>query len=313
MEGSVHGYFVAREKKYNEQINKLKALGKSSDEVEMEYQDFIFKSMPFLEQTEETSARNKVDLKHIFSTRKEDGIFNDYMIAIDVRNHKPKQVSIIPTCPYCEEETLILKNKDTSSSCTSCGCEVSGFQIDTKPSFKDQDRITYQTQFTYKRETHFKEWIEQIESSNVYDMPNEILESVKKELAKQRITDPDTITAPTIRAVLKKIKLNKYYDFVPVLVSQVTHRPPLSLSEELKSKLFLMFKEVQKIFHDHAPANRHNFFSYPYILYKFCELLDADHVLPYLTLLKSREKLYQQDLIFKSICGALNWEFIKTI
>ena len=98
MEGSVHGYFVAREKKYNEQVNNLKELGKPTDDLEMEHQDFIFKSMPFLEQTVETSARNKVDLKHIFSTRKEDGKFNDYMIAIGIRKAKPQQLSIFPIC-----------------------------------------------------------------------------------------------------------------------------------------------------------------------------------------------------------------------
>ena len=98
-----------------------------------------------------------------------------------------------------------------------------------------------------------------------------------------------------------------------MILSAVIGRPPLEIPFELRTQLKDMFREVHKIYHVHAPKHRSNFFSYPYILYKYCELLDADFVLPYLTLLKSNEKLYQQDQIFKSICKALHWEYIKTI
>jgi len=42
--------------------------------------------------------------------------------------------------------------------------------------------------------------------------------------------------------------------------------------------------------------------SYSYVLYKFCELLSEDKYLKYFPLLKSKEKLYQQDVIWKKIC-----------
>ena len=40
-------------------------------------------------------------------------------------------------------------------------------------------------------------------------------------------------------------------------------------------------------------------------------LLEYDYLLPYFPLLKSREKLLQQDQIWKLICGDLNWQFIE--
>ena len=58
---------------------------------------------------------------------------------------------------------------------------------------------------------------------------------------------------------------------------------------------------------------RKNFLSYSYVLFKFCELLGEDEYLQYFPLLKSKEKLYQQDLIWKKICTDLLWEFIPTV
>jgi hypothetical protein len=49
------------------------------------------------------------------------------------------------------------------------------------------------------------------------------------------------------------------------------------------------------------------------VLYKFCELLGEDQYLQCFPLLKSKEKLYQQDSIWKLICSDLRWEFIPTI
>ena len=62
-----------------------------------------------------------------------------------------------------------------------------------------------------------------------------------------------------------------------------------------------------------CPPTRKNFLSYSYVLHKFCELLEYDHLLPYFTLLKSREKLQQQDKIWKDICKDLQWQYIPSI
>lgn len=43
------------------------------------------------------------------------------------------------------------------------------------------------------------------------------------------------------------------------------------------------------------------------------ELLGEDQYLPCFPLLKSREKLYVQDQIWKKICEELKWQFIPTV
>ena len=62
-----------------------------------------------------------------------------------------------------------------------------------------------------------------------------------------------------------------------------------------------------------CPKNRKNFLSYSYVLHKFCELLELDDLLVYFPLLKSREKLQQQDRIWEKICRSLQWQYIPSI
>ena len=52
--------------------------------------------------------------------------------------------------------------------------------------------------------------------------------------------------------------------------------------------------------------------SYSYIIYKFCELLELDHLLPYFPLLKSHKKLMEHDIFWKKCCKHLRWEFYPT-
>ena len=68
-----------------------------------------------------------------------------------------------------------------------------------------------------------------------------------------------------------------------------------------------MFKDIQAPFEKHCPPERKNFLSYSYVLYKFCELLGEDEYLEYFPLLKSKEKLYNQDVLFRKICEELRW------
>ena len=74
-----------------------------------------------------------------------------------------------------------------------------------------------------------------------------------------------------------------------------------------------MFKEIQEPFMKVCPKNRKNFLSYSYVLHKFVELLELDQYKSCFPLLKSREKLHQQDKIWKDICKILKWEYIRSI
>lgn len=122
-----------------------------------------------------------------------------------------------------------------------------------------------------------------------------------------------TLNYEKIRGILKKNKINKYYEHIPYILNRITGRSTPQLTPELENKLRDMFREIQGPFIKHSPKNRKNFLSYSYVLHKFLEILDEDEYIKFFPLLKSREKLYQQELIWEKICRELGWQFIKSI
>ena len=116
-----------------------------------------------------------------------------------------------------------------------------------------------------------------------------------------------------MREILKKLKYNKYYEHIPHIINIINGKRAPVLTRQYEEQLRMMFKEIQTPFMKHCPDNRKNFLSYAYVLHKFCQLLELDDLLPYFPLLKSREKLLQQDKIWKLICKDLNWQYIPSI
>jgi hypothetical protein len=136
---------------------------------------------------------------------------------------------------------------------------------------------------------------------------------LRYELKKQRVEQVSKITHAKVRGLLKKLRQNKYYEHIPYIANILTGVRPPEMPAALEERLRLMFNEIQEPFDQVCPKDRKNFLSYPYVLYKFCELLGEDQYLPYFPLLKSKEKLTQQDIIWKDMCKILKWEFIQTV
>ena len=125
--------------------------------------------------------------------------------------------------------------------------------------------------------------------------------------------DISQLSTQKLREILKKLKLNKYYEHVPHIINRLNGVPPPTISREIEEELRRMFKEIQMPFHKFCPKDRKNFLSYSYVLHKFMQLLEMDEFLPCFMLLKSREKLHQQDQIWRKICEYLRWEFIPSV
>ena len=215
------------------------------------------------------------------------------------------------SCPICEVEMTFFQN-EAKLGCPRCGHEEFILVDSEKPSYKDPPReITY---FAYKKINHFKEWLAQFQAKENTDIPQDVVESVMRELRKERISDPKKIKKEKIREILQKLKMSKMYDHVQQIKNRIQHQMTnLTLSKEVEEKLQYLFNEIQPAFIKYCPRDRSNFLSYPYVLYKLCQLLEMDEFLPCFQLLKSREKLYQQDLVWQKICQEMHWQYIRSI
>ena len=208
-------------------------------------------------------------------------------------------------CPECDIEMVFSPN-EAVFTCMECGFQEFVLIDSDKPSYKDPPReVSY---YAYKRINHFNEWLAQFQAKESTEIPPEVFDAILIELKKERILDTKNIKQTKVREILKKLKMNKYYEHVPHIINRLNGQNAPIMSREVEEKLRYMFKEIQPSFQAHCPEGRNNFLSYSYVLYKFCELLELDEYLPCFPLLKNRDKLYVQDKIWEKICRDLHWE-----
>tara|TARA_R110002074_G_scaffold8841_2_gene35780 strand:+ start:7650 stop:8555 length:906 start_codon:yes stop_codon:yes gene_type:complete len=293
---------------YQKRLDELS----SDTESQMEY---MLAAAPYIDKLyslTETAAPDANFPLAIKVNGKEQELFEDYMEFVE---GKPNQQRYVDRnrrwnyCPTCDDEMV-----DMGSSvmvCTICGLSTSYICGDL--TYKEEQEIEKNIVYSYKRENHFNEWISQFQGNESTTIPMEIIEQLRFEFKKQKLKNLKDITHPKVRALLKKLRLNKYYEHVPYIATILNGINPPKMSNVLEAKLRLMFTEIQGPFERNCPEERKNFLSYSYVLYKFCELLGEDKYLPCFPLLKSKEKLKQQDSIWKGIAKDLHWEYIPTI
>jgi len=276
----------------------------------------------FTEEAKVPSPRSVKPLESASVLNSKDGLHRERMLERYLSIVEPGAIKsgIMPgsgiepgwgTCPACDVEMTFYQN-EALLGCPECGHEEFILVDSEKPSYKDPPReITY---FAYKKINHFNEWLAQFQAKENTDIPADVIDAVLAELKKERIRDPKRVKKEKIHEILRKLKLSKMYDHVQQIKNRIHQQMTmLTLSKEMEEKLQFMFKEIQPAFIKYCPKGRSNFLSYPYVLYKLCQLLEMDEFLPCFQLLKSREKLYQQDQVWQQICREMGWQFIRSI
>ena len=207
-------------------------------------------------------------------------------------------------------ESMKISQIDGTFQCPKCGYTEDIIVESEKGSYNDPPNES--NYFAYKRINHFNEWLSQFQAKATTDIPDNIYMDVHKELKKDIYLDWDNLSYARVRETLKKLKYNKYYEHIPHIINVLCGKAAPNLDRKIEDTLRSLFKDIQKPFMTHCPATRKNFLSYSYVLYKFCELLEYDDLLIFFPLLKSREKLQQQDMIWEKICKELQWQYIPS-
>jgi L-fucose mutarotase/ribose pyranase (RbsD/FucU family) len=136
---------------------------------------------------------------------------------------------------------------------------------------------------------------------------------IKIEFKKNRIKSIDYSQISQVKTILKKLKLNDYYEHIAYIISKISGKPAPSINRETEEKLKKMFDKIQEPFEKNCPKDRINFLSYSYVLHKFFQLLELDDYVKCFPLLKSRTKLRIQDDIWKKICDECSWQFYPSV
>lgn len=214
-------------------------------------------------------------------------------------------------CQSCHRGELIPFDDEGLLICNNTQCAVGvPYLIDNeKPSYKDPPKEI--TVYAYKKINHFKEILAQFQGKETTHIEPAVIEQIKKQIKKERI-EMSNLTYYVVKDILKKLNLNRYYEHIAFIKNILGIKPPI-FSQELEKTLYNLFIEIQVPYAKTCPDDRVNFLHYHYVLFKFCELLQETTYLNEIPSLKDREKLIEQDEIWRKICAELNWEFIPTV
>ena len=241
---------------------------------------------------------------------KESSIFQKYLSNID-ESFLDINMYIHPTdiCQYCFKGELISMEDEGVLICNTCFRNIPYLIENEKPSYKEPPKeVCF---YAYKKINHFKEILAQFQGKETTQIPIDVIEFLKLQIKKERIS-LDKMTYYKTKELLKKLGFNKYYEHINFIKDKLGIKPPI-ISQDLEETLCNFFIEIQYPYAKHCPDYRVNFLHYYYVLFKLFELLGERHYLPEIPMLKDREKLIEQDTIWKKICEELNWEYITTI
>lgn len=303
--------------------NELSTITKNESEYLLLTSGIFLKYME-LEERERVNSNSVInDDNTLFEIYKEKMLLtNEYMQIFDPNYTVTTNVEydISKDDIICSRCNVLLEVDEGSYVCHSCGYCKLGIEQSSEPSYKELQDYVYKPQFTYQKLTHLEDWLRRFQSKENRYIEQSILDKVILEARKQRITDLNTLNEEKVKKFLKKLNLNDYYDNVIAIINRINGRPPFQLTVEIENKIKTMFQQIQAPFIKHKPASRKNFLSYAYILYQFFKILGLNEFAKYFPLLKSADKLRQQDEIFKKIVTdmaetdkSINWIFYPTI
>lgn len=224
---------------------------------------------------------------------------------------KRKMKNGSPSCRVCNGQ--VVNDDDWQMICTECGvCEETPNNREDNLPF--DDRIAMPSQFVYKREAHFAEWLAKSNGQEQGFVPKTVKERVFAELTKRRVKKGDAHHGQ-VRDLLKRTGNSKYYDNTQQITKMYNgDNCLLVMTSEQQEVLKSLFAKIQQPFEVAiVGTTRKNFLSYSFVLRKFCELLEYDSFLERFKLLKSRQKLAEQDRIWRHICTELKWQFIPSV
>jgi hypothetical protein len=252
---------------------------------------------------------SSVDNSNVIES-KNNNIFQKYLSNIDETfldiNSFIRQTDI---CQSCYKGELIPMDDEGVLICNVCFKNIQYLIENEKPSYKEPPKeVCF---YAYKKINHFKEILAQFQGKETTQIPAEVIENLKYQIKKERI-ECSKLTYYKTKELLKKLGYNKYYEHINFIKDKLGIKPPI-ISQELEETLCNFFMEIQYPYAKHCPDYRVNFLHYYYVLYKLFELLGETQYLPEIPMLKDREKLIEQDTIWKKICEELDWEFIATI
>ena len=256
----------------------------------------------------ELSEEISLELNEI--NEKKTDLVEEYLLKFEPES-KMHKMTIKHESLICSDCNVTFTIANSYLVCPLCGICKNTIEQANELSYKEKQDYDYRPQFTYDKRSHLEDWLRRFQNKEARAIPQDVLDKVILEAKKERINDLNALTEEKVKRYLKKLNLNDYYDNVIGIINRLNGRPPFTLTQEIEEKIKKMFQQIQEPYEKFKPPSRKNFLSYSYTLCKFFQILNLHEFARYFPLLKSNDKLRQQDDIFKKIVGHMS-EIDKT-
>lgn len=319
-------YQINKTKKKKDDVQKLiyEIVDRKEEKEYIEKTDYIFAKLEILggektmNDTMEYSANNQF-LKSVNDDNKElydkkHDLIIEYLHMLDTSyNDNVKKLN--KTCNYCGGE-FILNHLREHYVCKECGVNSdTPYIVETLEglNYADRQNVDLVHKCDYERINHFMDWLSRIQAKEKVRISDQTLNAIYYEIKKEKLKTED-LQFKDIKRILKKMNLNKLYKHGYQIIYKLNNMPPPQITIQMEEQFRTMFIEMQAPYDKWKHlSNRKSFHNYSYVLRQFCVLLEYDHLLIYFPLLKSRDKLHEQDKIFKKVCEELSWAFYPTV
>jgi hypothetical protein len=292
-----------KKKEINENFNEMDYYDKTGDLI-IQYYELRNENKPHIKET-----KSILDFLGGKKTEKTESdvnranLFNNYLKRIEgTKLNIDDGTKRIKYCEECNIEKILVYSV-SAYICQCCG-DVEEIILDEDRQIKDYS--------PYRRINHFREWLNQFQAKQSPEIHEDVYKDIIMELNKNRITNLSNLNKKKMKLILKKLGYNEYYEHIHYIINKLSNLPPPKITRDMEKIFIKMFTKIESPWEIYKQQGRKNFLSYSYVLYKFCELLELDHLLDCFTLHKDPNKLMENDEIWKKICTYLNWEFISS-
>jgi hypothetical protein len=232
---------------------------------------------------------------------------NQYLLMMDKEYASTKaRHGCIPKCKTCMIDMDAFYDK-AIAVCPKCN-EFEKMLVESEmPS--QRETFTEKPRYPYKRIGHGKERLDQFLCIGTPNIPKTVYTTILLELEKHNI-EPRQASLCFIEKMLKKNKMSKCYDYIMFIYCRVTQKKPIQVTREEYDMVLKMFAEAEEVYETkYKPADRENFLKYTFVLNKIFLTIGCKDIAKYFTLLKSDDKMKQQEKIWKLICEDLGWDY----
>jgi len=156
---------------------------------------------------------------------------------------------------------------------------ISGADAPSSSNNMLEKQSTTITKLDYKHIVHLNNWFKQLQGKDNSNIPDEIYECLKKELAKLRIDpkrNPKKVTKKIVKQILKDNNYNLYYKFIPSIIATIkgTNKCNIEFSQDVIEKIrAMLLKTLEPYFEKFKPKDRSNYYNFSFFIIKCLEIL----------------------------------------